>query len=59
MSHPPGNGRLGGGEEEVPQRVSSVVFKGVEIVDRPRQGAELHKLVCGGFNEESSHQLNS
>ena len=59
VSHPPGNGRLGGGEEEVPQRVSSVVFKGVEIVDRPRQGAELHKLVCGGFDEESSNQLNS
>ena len=59
MGDSPGDGGLGGGEQEVPERVSSVIFKGVEIVDRARQGAKLHKLVCGGFDEESSHQLNS
>ena len=59
MSDPPGYGRLGGGEKEVPQRVSSVILKRVEIVDGSRQGVELHELIGGGFDEESSHQLNS
>ena len=58
MSDPPGYGRLGGGEKEVPQRVSSVILKRVEIVDGSRQRVELHEFVGGGFDEESSYQLN-
>ena len=54
----PGDGGLSGGEQEVPERVSSVIFKGVEIVNGSGQGVELHKLIGGGFDEEGPYQLN-
>ena len=54
----PGDGGLSGGEQEVPERVSSVVFKGVEIVNSSSQGVELHELIGRGFDEEGSYQLN-
>ena len=44
-------------EEEVPQRVSSIVLKGVKVVVGPSQGVELHEFIGGGFDEEGTNKL--
>merc|ERR1719430_2792527 len=58
VSHSSGYGGLVPREQEVPEGMVSVVFKGIEVGLGADEVIVLHELVSGGFNEEGPNKID-